>query len=146
MPGKFRKQDERCTQYHCTDDGAYIRFKQVSTHTGYVAYIVAHVVSDSGGVQGVVFGDTGFHFSYQVGAYVRSLGVYTSTYTRKKRNRGSSERKARQYVQYLVDAPIYSNDRVIKQKESTQAQNSEPHYAQSHHRTPCEGHFQRFAE
>ena len=44
-----------------------IGFEQVGTHTSNVTYVVTYVVGDNGRVTRVVFRDTSFNFTYQVG-------------------------------------------------------------------------------
>ena len=74
----------------CGQDRAAITFVEVGTHTGYVAHVVAYVVGDGGRVARVVFGNVGFHFTYEVGTHVGGLGIDTSTHTGKQRLRRST--------------------------------------------------------
>jgi hypothetical protein len=78
------------SEYHGSEYGSNIRPEKVSAHTGYVAYVITYVIGDGGGVAGIVFGDTGFYFSYEVGAYVGGLGIDTTTDTGEEGNRLSA--------------------------------------------------------
>ena len=80
----FAAFERNRTQSQSRDDSAYIRFKQVSAHTGYVAYVIAYVIGDGSRVTGIVFRNTGFHLTYQVSAYVGSFGVDTAANTGKQ--------------------------------------------------------------
>ena len=80
------------------DDGTDIGFKQVSAHACDVADVVTDVISDNGGVTGVVLRDTGFDFTDKVGADVSRFGINTAAHTRKQRDGGSTQRKAGQDI------------------------------------------------
>ena len=56
------------------DQGHRVGLEQVGRHAGAVAYVVAHVVGDGGGVARVVLGDVLLHLAHQVGADVCGLG------------------------------------------------------------------------
>ena len=71
-------------------DGADIGLVQVSAHTGNVADVIADVVRDGRGVTRVIFRNTGFDFTDEVGADVSSLGVDTAADTGKQRHEGSA--------------------------------------------------------
>ena len=71
-------------------DGADIGLVQVSAHTGNVADVIADVVRDGRGVTRVIFRNTSFDFTDEVGADVSSLGVDTAADTGKQRHEGSA--------------------------------------------------------
>ena len=71
-------------------DRADIGLIQVSAHTGNVADVIANVVRDGRGVTRVVFRNTGFDFTDEVGADVSSLGVDTAADTGKQRHERSA--------------------------------------------------------
>ena len=75
-----------------------IALEEVGAHPGYVAHVIADIVRDDGGVAGVVFRNTGFHFADQVGADVSRLGIDTAADTCKQRNGGGTEREAKQNI------------------------------------------------
>ncbi len=66
-------------------------FEQVGAAAGAVADVVAHQVRDHGGVAGVVFGDTGFHFTDQVGADVGGLRVDAAAQLGEQRHEARAE-------------------------------------------------------
>ena len=70
------------------ENGADVGLIQVSAHTGNVAYVVADVIGNGGGVARVVLGDTGFDLAHKVGADVRGLGVDTAADAGKQRHEG----------------------------------------------------------
>ena len=86
------------TQCDCGDDGTNIGFEQVSTHTSYVTYVVAYVVSDNRGVTRVIFRDTSFYFTYQVSTNVGCFCVDTAANTTEQRDGGSTQGEAEQDV------------------------------------------------
>ena len=80
-----------CAQGEGSQDGADIGLVQVSTHTGDVADVVAHVVSDGSGVTGVIFRDACLDLTNQVGTHVSSLGVDTAADTCKQCHEGCAD-------------------------------------------------------
>jgi hypothetical protein len=54
-------------------DGHFVALEDVGGHTGAVAYVVAYQVGDHGGVARIVFGQTRFDLTDQVGAHVSGL-------------------------------------------------------------------------
>jgi hypothetical protein len=70
-----------------------IRTEKVGTHTGYVTYVITHVIGDGSGVTRIIFRNSGFYFTYKVGTDVGSFGINTATYTCEKRDRFGTERK-----------------------------------------------------
>ena len=81
-----------------TDDGTNVRFEEVCAHTSDVADVVTNVVSDCGGVAGIVFRNPGFNFTDKIGTDVSRFRVDTATDAREERNRRSAEAEARQYA------------------------------------------------
>ena len=75
LPIKYDAQRQRRYQ------GSHIRLEQVGSHTGHITYIIAYIVCDDSRVPGVVFRDSGFHFSNQVGAYIGRFGVNSASDT-----------------------------------------------------------------
>ena len=68
----------------CGEDGSAIALIEVGTHTRYVAYVVAYVVGNGGGIARVVFRNVGFHLTHDVGTYVSSFCIDSATYTGKE--------------------------------------------------------------
>ena len=81
------------------DNGANIAFKQIGTHTGYIAHIVAHIVCNGCRVAGIVLRNTGLHFAHQISAHVRSLGINTAADTGKQSDRRRTQTKACENIQ-----------------------------------------------
>jgi hypothetical protein len=74
------------SQYNSSQNGSYIRTKKVGTHTGNVTNIITYVIGDCCRVAGIIFRNTGFHFTNKVSAYVSSFCIDTTTNTGKQRN------------------------------------------------------------
>src|SRR5699024_6621140 len=62
-------------------DGTHIGLEQVSTHAGYVAHVIAHVVGNYGRISRVILRDAALYFADQVSAHVSRLGVDTAAHT-----------------------------------------------------------------
>ncbi len=60
---------------HGGDGGDGVGLKEVGGHAGAIAYVVPHIIGDHGGISRIVFRDTGFHLSDQIGPHIRRLGV-----------------------------------------------------------------------
>ena len=78
---------------HGGNDRTDIGLEDISSHTGGVTDTVADVVSDNPRVARVIFRNTGFDLTDQVGTDVRSLGVDTAADTGKQCNGGSTHGK-----------------------------------------------------
>ena len=76
------------------DEDHRVRLEQVGGHARAVADVVAHVVRDSGGIAGVVFGDVVFDFAYQVGADVSRLGEDSAADPHEHGEQGRAEPEA----------------------------------------------------
>ena len=61
------------------EDGAAIRFVEVGAHSGNVADVIADVIRNRGGVTRIVFRDSGFDFTHEVGANIGGLRVNPAT-------------------------------------------------------------------
>ncbi len=77
----FKRAEGGNTEGGSGDDGADVGFIEIGAHTGNVANVIANVIGDDGGVAGVIFGDTGFNFTNEVGADVSGFGVSAATDT-----------------------------------------------------------------
>ena len=86
------------TQSYSRNDGADIGFEKVRAHARHVAHIVADVVRYDCGVSGVVFRDSRFNFSDQVGTDVSGFCIDTAAHTGKESDTGSSERETEENV------------------------------------------------
>ena len=75
------------------NDGADIALVEVGAHAGHVAYVIAYVIGNNGGVAGVVLGDARFDLTDEVSADIGSLGVDTAADTGEQRHGGSAHTK-----------------------------------------------------
>ena len=91
------------TEGHCGDDSTDIALKQVSTHTGDIADIVADIVSDNSGVTRVILGDACLDLTDEVSTDIGCLGVDTAADTGKQSDRACAEGEAEQNVGVLKD-------------------------------------------
>ena len=89
---------ERNAQNQTRHNGYFIGFKDIGRHTGAVAHVVAHQVRHYGGVARVIFGNAGFHFAHQVGAYVSGFGVNAAAYAHKQGQQRTAKAKPQQSV------------------------------------------------
>ena len=78
------------TDDHGSHDTTDVGFEEVGTHASDVADVVTDVVGDGGGVTGVVFGDTGFEFTDEVGTDVGGFGVNATAHTGEQRDGGGA--------------------------------------------------------
>jgi hypothetical protein len=74
------------TENHRRDNCTDIGLEEVGAHAGHVAHVVANVVGDGGGVQRVVFGNTSFDLTDEVGTDICGLGVNSAADAREERN------------------------------------------------------------
>ena len=119
------------------DDGTDIAFVQVGAHAGHVAHVVAYVIGNNGGVAGVVLGDTGFYFTYQVGADVGSLGVDAAADTGKQGHGGSAHTKGQHGAGNFGGVEL--KDEFQQGKPDGNIQKAQADYGKAHDRTGGEG-------
>ena len=116
------------------NDGTDIGFEQVGTHTGDIAYVVAYVVCDNGGVAGVILGDACFDLTDQVGAYVCSLGIDTAADTAEQSHGRSTQTETGEAVRCGL---------LTEQREcEAYAQDAQADDAQTHNGTAAESDLQ----
>ena len=72
--------------------------EDVGATAGAVADVVADEVGDDGGVAGIVFGDAGFDFADEVGAYVGGLGVDAAAELGEERDERGAEAEADELI------------------------------------------------
>ena len=96
--GRIGKGNRR--QHHGGNHGHRVSFEQVSGHAGAIADIIAHIVSDGGGVAGVILRDAGFHLAHHIAAHIRTLGEDAAAQARKNRNQRSAEAKRHQRINH----------------------------------------------
>ena len=83
------------TQSGSCQDRATIAFIEICTHTSHITYVVTYIIGNRCRVTRVIFGNTGLNLTYQVGAYIGSFRINTSTYTGKERLCGSTHSKSK---------------------------------------------------
>ena len=114
------------------DQRTHIALEEVSAHAGHVAYVIANVIRDDGGIAGVVLRDAGFHLADQVGADVSGLGIDTAADTGKQRDGGGAERETEKNI-------IVAGQNV----DQAAAEKTEADHAHAHDRTAREGDGER---
>ena len=90
--GKGQAQDQT------GNNGHFVRFEDIGSHTGTVTDVVPHQVSDDGCVAGVVFFHAGFDLTHQVSANVSSFGVDPTTDAHEKGQQGATKAKAQEHI------------------------------------------------
>ena len=115
---------------HRTNEG----LEDVGSHSGYVADVVAHVVSDHAGVAGVVFGDPRFDLADQVGTHVSGLCVDAAAHAGEQRDGTRPHRESVQVHSGIRAAEVVGED--------ADSQQSQARYRQAHYRAAVEGHGQ----
>ena len=83
-----------CCKCDSGNDGTYIGFEQVGTHTCNVTYIVAYVICDNSRVTRVIFRDSCFDLTYKVSTNVGCLRVDTAADSAEQRHGRSPETEA----------------------------------------------------
>ena len=81
------------TQNHCCEDRCDVRTKKVGSHTSYITDVVSDVICDSRRVANVVFGNSGFDLTDEIGTDVSGFGIDTATDTCKQCDRFSTKRE-----------------------------------------------------
>ena len=124
-------------------DGTAIALVKVGAHTGHIAYIIAYVIGDGCGIARVVFGDTGFHFTHEVGSYVGGFRIDTAAHACKQGLCGSShtERQHRggDDAKFMGGCHHIHRDNCVEQQiPERNVEQAEPHYNQSHYRAAAE--------
>mmetsp|Transcript_8321 Transcript_8321/g.14096 ORF Transcript_8321/g.14096 Transcript_8321/m.14096 type:complete len:283 (+) Transcript_8321:1484-2332(+) len=78
------------------NDGSNERLKKISSHTGNITHVVAHVVSNDSRVSRIILRDSLLNLSDKISTNISSLGVDTTSDTGEKGNRRSTKTKASQ--------------------------------------------------
>ena len=126
----FVNQRAKCES---TDDRSDIGLKQVRTHTGYVTDIVTDIVSDNRRIARVVFRNSGFDFTDQVGSDVSRFGVDTAAYASEQGDRTGAKAKACDMFDVLAKG----------QEEYTQTKHAQTGNAHAHDRAAGKSDAQR---
>jgi len=149
---EFRHRDAGDTvdqrQHHGGTNGHDIGFEEVCRHTGTVANVVANVVGDHARVAGIIFRNTGFDFTNQVGTNVGTFGEDPAAETREDRNQRGTESKTDKAVDDLlglvrvVDVVLSTKDQVVnRDRQQCEARNQHPGNG-----TCLEGNVQAFSQ
>ena len=109
--------------------GRHVGVKQVRSHTGHVAYVVAYVVGDHRRVPGVILGDTQLHLAGEVGGDVGGLGENAAAGLGEQGQGAGAEGEAQQ------DGGIPHN-----KQHRGHAEQGEAHHRQAHHSAAPEAH------
>ncbi len=82
----------------------------------------------------MIFRNTGFHLTHQVGTHIGCLGIDTTTHTGKKCNRGGTEAESCNDGDHQVHIcmAIHPDHLTVDQKERTQTQYTESDNAEPH--------------
>ena len=133
------------------EDRTAIRLVKVGTHARHVADVIADVIRDGRRVARVVFWDSGFDLTHQVGTDIRRLRIDTAadtgkqglrrgTHTESQHRGGDDGQLLRRVHRILRQNRIQQviPERNIKQ---TQADND-----QAHHRAAAEGNLQTLVQ
>ena len=142
-----RRSERRSAQSHRSQDRTGVTLIQIGSHTGYVTYVIAHIISDGSRVTRIILGDVILRFTHEVSAYVRSLGVYTSAYTSKERLRRSThtERQHGRRDSNKVCVRAYPREETCllqHQEPACDVQQRQTDNRQTHHSTRTESHLQ----
>ena len=105
-----------------------IGLEQVGAHTGHVADVVAHGVSNGGWVARVVFGNTSFDLADEVAADVSRLGEDATADAGEQGDRACAETECGNHLEGVVDThPGHPQQVVEGDTEQRQASNGEAH-------------------
>ena len=125
-------------------NGTDVRLIQVSAHAGHIAYVIAHVVGDGGGVAGVIFGDTGLHLTDEVGAHIGGFGEDTAAHAGEQSHEGGAHAEHDHGLGNLGGV-IVGN--VLQNVEPNgDIQQAQAHHGEAHDGAGGEGHFQAFVQ
>ena len=139
----FRFRQHQCGEHHGRDDRDRIGFEQVSRHAGAVADVVADVVSDHCRVTRVIFGNSGFDFTHQIGTDVGTLGENAAAQTREDRNQRGTEGQTDQRFDDIAHFGAVS--RIVGQipEEQHGAEQAQSHHQHAGDGAAAEGDIQR---
>ena len=128
------------TQSGSRDNGTDIGFIQVGAHAGHIAYIIAHVVGDNGGVAGIVLGDAGFYLAHQISTHIGSLGENTAAHTGKQCHGAGAHAKGQHGAGNIRRLQL--EHKAQQHKPDGNVQQTQSHHGEAHHRAGGKGHAQ----
>jgi hypothetical protein len=95
MPGNVV---ERNAKDQSRNNRNLIGLKNISSHSGAVADIIADQVGHDGRVPGIILRDACFDLADQVSTYISSFGIYTTTDPHKESQKRTAEAEAEESV------------------------------------------------
>ena len=87
----FIRREQACREDHRADVLCSGRLEQVGATACAVTDVVSHEVGDDCGVARIIFRDSGFDLTYEIGADIGSLGVDTAAKLREESDKAGSE-------------------------------------------------------
>ena len=132
-----RGPEEQISEQHRGDRRDAVGLEQVGSHAGAIADVVAHVVGDHRRISRVVFGNSGFDFSDQVGADVGSFGVDAAAQTGEDRNQRTAEGQADHGVERGPRVAVI--DRLQNSEVARDGKQTEPDHQHAGDRAAAEG-------
>ncbi|VTR67620.1 hypothetical protein DESC_610203 [Desulfosarcina cetonica] len=101
--------EQQVADQHGGHGGDGIGLEQVGSHTGTVTDVVTDVVGDGGGVSGIVFGDTGFDLTHQVGTHVGAFGEDAAAETGEDGNQAATKAQGDQSNNVMGEGIVASH-------------------------------------
>ena len=71
----------RCSKSSSGEYRSAIALIQVSSHASHVTHIIAHIISDSSRITGIILRDVSLNLSYDICSHISSLSIDTTTDT-----------------------------------------------------------------
>ena len=109
-----------------------VGFKNIRTHAGDIADIVADVIGDNAGVARIVFGYAGLNLADEVSTDISAFRVDSAADTREQRNAGSAHAE----TVYDMSGMRIPAEHQIEYSQSQQADGGD---CQTHNRAAVEG-------
>lgn len=115
--------------------------EEIRAHTGNIANVVTDVVSNGGGVTGVVLGDAAHDLAGKIGTNISSLGVDTTTDTAEESNGAATETEAGNTLEESLVSGLVIKvvDLVVSHDEHVENNKAETAESKAHNTTSAEG-------
>ena len=84
-----------------------VGFKNIRSHSGAVAHIVADVIGDGGGIAGVIFFELGFDFAHEVGSHIGGFGIDSASEAGKNTDEGGTESEAGEAIDCGTEPEVF---------------------------------------
>ena len=132
---------------HRSENRTGVALVEVCTHTGYVTYVIAHVISNRRRVTRVILGDVVLGLTHQVSAYVSGLGIDTAAHAGEQSLRRSTHTEGQHgggdSDQVTLGTYQLQQTRFLQHEEPTgDVQQCQTYHRQTHHGTRTERHLQ----